>query len=259
MKTRFIVSLALTLGLLTAPAALAHTVLIGSNPGAGTTVAQLPEAVTLTFANPLLTLGKASVNEVQVTDPMGMQIASGDNVVRGAVLSSVLRPAMVMSGTYRVAFRVAAQDGHVITGSFNFEVGASGTAKLKVKVPKSGLVVLHATATGKGVLDGVGSPTDVASGTFTINFGDDSLCYLIKTKIGGLTAAHVHAASQKNMTISDEIYLPLQLASVNALKPVCQKADGVSLATLAQNSTHYVFMLHSRKYPNGDVAGSLKK
>ena len=259
MKTRISICIALLLGLLVAPAASAHTVLIGSNPNAGATVSQLPESIVLKFANPLLTLGSSSVNQVQVVDPMGMTITSPDNIVKGSILSNVLQPSMVMSGIYKVIFRVAAQDGHVLNGSFSFNVGDTKKVSSSIKVPTSGSVTFHALANGKGVLDGVGSPTDTASGTFTINYGNDTFCYQITTNVKDLTAAHVHAASQKNMTISDEIFFPLQLAAVNAKTAVCQKEDGVSLATLAANAKNYVFMLHSKKYPDGDVAGALKK
>jgi methionine-rich copper-binding protein CopC len=259
MNGRISLCLALLLSLLVAPAASAHTVLIGSNPTAEATVSQLPESIVLKFADPLLTLASYSVNRVQVVDPMGITITSPDNIVKGSILSNVLQPSMVMSGIYKVTFRVAAQDGHVLNGSFSFHVGDRKKASSSIKVPTSGSVMFHAFANGKGVLDGVGSPTDTASGSFTINFGNDSFCYRITTTVKDLTAAHVHAASQKNMTISDEIFFPLQLSRVNSKSAVCQKEDGASLATLAANAKNYVFMLHSKKYPDGDVAGALKQ
>lgn len=258
MKIRILVTtLALSLGILSAPVASAHTVLISSSPAAGSTIAQLPESITLTFANPLLTLGQEKVNTVTVVDPMGMTITSGDNMVHGAVLSNVLSPAMVMGGVYKVNFRVAAQDGHVLTGNFIFTVGRANASKT-IAVPESGIVQITATATGKGVLDGVGSPTDTATGEFSINFDTLTFCYAIQTKITGITALHVHAASQKNLTISDEIFLPLDLKSVNAHSPVCQKEDGETLAVLATNTNNYIFMIHSKKFPDGDVAGQFK-
>lgn len=105
---RISMALALLLGVVLAPVASAHTVLVGSNPQAGATVSQLPESIILKFAEPLLTLGGSSVNRVQVVDPMGMTITSPDNNVKGAVLSNVLQPSMVMSGIYKVIYRVAA-------------------------------------------------------------------------------------------------------------------------------------------------------
>lgn len=256
-RFRFLTPLALVLGLFTAPAALAHTVLIGSTPAAGSTVAQLPEQITLTFASSLLTLGSASVNQVEVTDPMEHVITSNENIVHGAMLSNVLTPSMVMAGAYKVAFRVAAQDGHILNGSFIFNVGSVKPAA-SVPVPHSGRITLNADANGAGVLDGVGSATDKAHGDFTIDFSHDTFCYRISTAIKDVTAAHIHAASQKNMTVSDEIFFPLELSSINAKNPVCQSEPAVSLATLARNAGNYIFMLHTERFPDGDVAGELR-
>jgi len=261
VKNRFILLAltALVVGLLSPSIAQAHTVLVSSDPVAGSTVAQLPEEIKLTFANPLLTLGSSVINQVVVTDPMGATITSKNNVVHGAVLTNVLSPSMVMSGKYSVSFRVAAQDGHILNGSFLFFVGAvsANTADGPITVPASGVVQLAATASGKGVLDGVGDMHATASGNFTIDFTHDQFCYSIKTAIKDVTAAHIHAANQKNLTISDEIFLPLELSSINAAKPVCQRESGIALATLAQNSDHYVFMLHTKSFPDGAVAGPL--
>jgi len=250
----------ISLGLIFPSLAHAHTVLIGSNPSAGATVAQLPEEITLTFANSLLTLGKATVNKVEVIDPMGAVITSKVNVVHGAVLTNVLSPSMVMSGKYSVQFRVAAQDGHVLNGSFTFFVGATTGGQSTthpIAIPHSGTIELTAIANGKGVLDGVGDMHATANGRFTIDFAKSQFCYSIQTAIKDVTAAHIHAANQMNMMISDEIFLPLELRSINSAKPICQKESALSLATLAQNAEHYVFMLHTKSFPDGAVAGML--
>ncbi len=259
MRKRILLCLALMVGIISEPSASAHTVLVGSIPAAGTTISHLPESIRLTFADPLLTFGNVSVNEVQVIDPMGMTITTSKNVVTGAVLSNVLNPSMVMIGTYHVVFHVAAQDGHVLNGSFEFRIGKTVQKMPATNVPKSGIVRLHAYANGEGVYKDIGSPTDTALGVFIINFSNYTFCYSIKTRIKGITAAHIHSVSQQNLTVSDEIYLPLLLASVNARTPICQKEDGKSLATISQNSRGYVLMLHTTKYPNGDVAGILVK
>ena len=242
----------------TASTASAHTVLVTSDPAAGATIHTLPEKITLTFANPLLSLGTAAINQVKVIDPMGMEITSTNNVVHGSVLSNVLSPTMVMSGDYHVTFRVAAQDGHVLNGNFTFSVGNTSATNQKINIPHSGEVALHAFATGKGIIDGTGSATDTAKGTFSIDFNDDTFCYTITTKITDITAGHVHALSQKNLTISDEIFLPLKLTSINAAHPICENAPGETLAILAAHASDYVFMLHTKRFPDGDVAGELQ-
>ena len=55
----------LSLGVTTASA---HTVLISSNPAKNSVIKALPVNIVLTFADPLLTLGKSAVNRIVVTD-----------------------------------------------------------------------------------------------------------------------------------------------------------------------------------------------
>ena len=254
-----IIPVALAMGLSLPFTASAHTVLVSSTPAAGSTVAQLPEQVILIFADPLLNVKGLSINKVQVMDPMNEVITSSDNVVQGNHLSNVLSPSMIMSGPYRVVFRVSAPDGHVLNGSFTFNVGHNSTPGFSIAVPKSGIVNFVAHATGKGVLDGPGSPTESADGSFSINFSTKSFCYQIKSNSRNITAAHVHAASQKNMSIADEIFIPLKLAGINTKAPVCETEPGESLAIIAKYPGRYVFMLHTKNYPDGAVAGFFKK
>jgi methionine-rich copper-binding protein CopC len=80
--------------------------------------------VSLTFAEPLMTLSNASINKVLVTDPNHNVISSIRSTVMANVLSNVLNAKKVIPGTYTVSFRVSAQDGHVLTGSYYFKVSA---------------------------------------------------------------------------------------------------------------------------------------
>jgi len=259
IKKLVIASAALLLGLVVSPLAQAHTVLVSSDPGAGSTVKQLPEQVTLTFAGSLLTLGSKAINTVEVVDPMGQTITSANNVVHGNVLTNVLSPSMVMSGSYKVIFRVAAQDGHVLNGSFNFAVGSGASNGVHIAIPKSGTVTLYAHATGQGVMDSKGAPSGDASGTFLIDFSKQTICFSVKTNLNDVSAIHLHAASQMNMTMSDEIFLPLDIAALTSTQPICHKETGSALATVAKFPSHYVLMLHTKKYPDGAVAGFLHK
>jgi methionine-rich copper-binding protein CopC len=102
--------------------ASAHTVLISSNPAKGSIIKVLPSKITLTFADPLLTLGKKIVNKVSVVDPEEHVITTGQDVTKGAVLTDQFLGSSVKSGRYKVIYRVSAQDGHIVTGSFFFTV-----------------------------------------------------------------------------------------------------------------------------------------
>jgi methionine-rich copper-binding protein CopC len=109
----------LSLGVTTASA---HTVLISSNPAKNSVIKALPVNIVLTFADPLLTLGKSAVNRIVVTDSTNTVISTNKYLVKGGVLTDPLNTAGTKAGRYLVKYRVSAEDGHVVTGSFSFKV-----------------------------------------------------------------------------------------------------------------------------------------
>jgi methionine-rich copper-binding protein CopC len=124
LPLRFFIFVVIFAGVLEPRIAFAHTVLVRSNPIARSLIARLPTRVSLTFAEPLMTLSNASINKVLVTDPNHNVISSIRSTVMANVLSNVLNAKKVIPGTYTVSFRVSAQDGHVLTGSYYFKVSA---------------------------------------------------------------------------------------------------------------------------------------
>ena len=100
--------------------ASAHTVLIASNPAKGSIIKVLPAKITLKFADPLLTLGKRVINMVIVTGPTSKVVTTGKDTVKGAVLTDSMITTHAAIGIYKVSYRVSAQDGHIVTGSFTF-------------------------------------------------------------------------------------------------------------------------------------------
>jgi len=123
MSKKFAVALLSSLlGLTGVSAASAHTVLVASSPAKNAVVSTLPSKISLTFADPLLTLGKHPINQVVVTDSMKMVVSNNADVVKGAVLTNTLTASSAMAGTYLVSYRVSAQDGHIVTGHFTFTV-----------------------------------------------------------------------------------------------------------------------------------------
>ena len=106
--------------LITSPSAFAHTALVTSNPARGSVILKLPSKITLTFEDSLLTLGKTAINRVVVTDPTGVVITSGVDVVKGAVVTDAFKSAHSARGKYKVSYRVSAVDGHIVTGKFTF-------------------------------------------------------------------------------------------------------------------------------------------
>ena len=122
MKRVTVGLLALSLLVTGVTTAFAHTVLISSNPSKGSTIKVLPAKITLKFADPLLTLGKRAINNVVVTSPNNSLVTTGVDIVKGALLTAPLKNRAAIMGTYKVSYRVSAQDGHIVTGSFTFKL-----------------------------------------------------------------------------------------------------------------------------------------
>ena len=104
---------------LIAPPASAHTVLTSADPAENSIVDTLPSAISLTFAEELVSIGNS--NSISVKDQSGVELASGKPEVSGAVLSINLAPSEV-NGVIKVNYRAVAADGHVINGDYQFTI-----------------------------------------------------------------------------------------------------------------------------------------
>jgi len=264
MKRSLVLAVLACLALLSwgaAPAA-AHTQLVGSDPAAGSTIRSLPESVKLTFADDLVTKTGDEVNHVTVADPMHETISAAHTDVEGAVASTVLSPSMVMDGTYQVSFRVVGGDGHAVEGSFAFTVDGNATSSDEASAdegPASGKATLNATATGAGIAGGLGASAGTALGSFDVDLSTSTACYRIVTQgIPGITAAHVHSANTQAMTVSDEIYIPIDLKAVDKGTPVCAPEKRRDLLAFVRDPSRYVLMIHTAAYPEGAVSGTFR-
>ena len=126
--------LAVVLGTLlttTAPA-WAHTSLVSSTPSAGAP-AEAPAEVVLVFSDPV----QPGLSALSVTGSDGEEHVAGSPAAGGDG-STVTQPlrAPLEAGTYRVAYRVLAADGHPVTGSF--EITATAPAAAAPTAPASG-------------------------------------------------------------------------------------------------------------------------
>jgi copper transport protein len=103
--------------LLTPLPAAAHAVLVSSSPTAGATVGTTPDAVVLTFDEPLV----ATLSHATVIDPTGRRFAG---TVSGETMSVPLSTSA--PGAYQVAWTTVSEvDGHTITGTLRFGVGVA--------------------------------------------------------------------------------------------------------------------------------------
>jgi methionine-rich copper-binding protein CopC len=101
------------------PAALAHSELVSSNPSASSNIQQLPEQIELEFNEELLNLG--SGNSISIMTPSGEDIGMGDASTEGAKINRLLNTTSE-TGQFQVTYRVASADGHVLNGSYTFNL-----------------------------------------------------------------------------------------------------------------------------------------
>ncbi|MDO8307399.1 MAG: copper resistance protein CopC [Actinomycetota bacterium] len=103
--------------------AAAHTELISSDPSDGAVLAAAPTAVSFTFSEALL----PDTTTISVNDGDGNVIASTPVEPNGATVSAPW-PADASAGTFQVAYRVVAQDGHPLTGAITVTIEAAASA-----------------------------------------------------------------------------------------------------------------------------------
>ena len=114
--------LPLLVALVATPAyALFHAILRSSMPAAGTTVAESPRELRLTFSEAIeLPFARITVlaggRDTVVTGRIAHDSSANQIVV--VPVTSALKP-----GSYTVKYRVAGHDGHPMSGSYVFTVG----------------------------------------------------------------------------------------------------------------------------------------
>ena len=104
-----------------APALLAHAVLVATEPTATAELPTPPDRIAVQFAAPVLDLGA----ELEVSAD-GEVLAQGVATVRGSTLSRGLSGDLP-AGRYQVLWRATSIDGHVLSGAFDFRVAAAGS------------------------------------------------------------------------------------------------------------------------------------
>jgi len=116
---KLLVLFAVTLLSSVLPSAHAHSELISSNPGASTYIEVLPEQIELEFNEELLKLGTG--NSVSIMSPSGEDLGMGETSTDGARITRLLNTTSEL-GSFEVKYRVASADGHILNGSFTFNL-----------------------------------------------------------------------------------------------------------------------------------------
>lgn len=110
------------LALAGAGAAAAHATRVATDPVENTELSQAPQKVSAMFNEAL----QPQFAAMTVVGPDGNLWSTGDPQVDGAVISVGVRP-LGPSGTYTVNYRVTSADGHVVSGSWSFQLTVAST------------------------------------------------------------------------------------------------------------------------------------
>lgn len=109
-------------GVAGAGVASAHATRIASDPVENADLTQTPQKVSAMFNEAMQTQFAA----MTVVGPDGNLWSTGEPHVEGAVVSVGVRP-LGPSGTYTVNYRATSADGHVVSGSWSFNLTVAGT------------------------------------------------------------------------------------------------------------------------------------
>lgn len=127
--------------LLGAPSAAAHAARVAADPAEHSSLSTAPPRVSATFNEAL----QPAFASMTVVGPDGNLWSDGDPSVAGAVLSVGVRP-LGPAGTYTVNYRATSTDGHVVTGSWSFDLTAAGPgtpgAAVSSPAPSDGGIVV---------------------------------------------------------------------------------------------------------------------
>lgn len=107
---------------LTTATAAAHAVRVSTDPTENAELAAGPARVSATFNERLQTAFAA----MTVVGPDGNLWSTGEPQVQGAAISVGVRP-LGPVGRYTVNYRVTSADGHVVAGSWSFQLTTPGT------------------------------------------------------------------------------------------------------------------------------------
>ena len=116
---KILVLIAVTLFSSVIPSANAHSELVSSNPSSSAYIEELPEQIELEFNEELLNLG--SGNSVSILSPSGEDLGMGETSTDGARITRLLNTTSEL-GAFEVKYRVASADGHILKGSFTFNL-----------------------------------------------------------------------------------------------------------------------------------------
>jgi copper transport protein len=117
-----------------APTAQAHALLVSSSPAAGSSLTQMPKAVSVTFSENVV----PKLSNLQVVDGSGRVVSKGPaQPASGDTLTLTVALPPLLGGVYTVRWKsVSSDDGHVTNGGFTFGVGPLAYAAMSGPAPE---------------------------------------------------------------------------------------------------------------------------
>ena len=112
------------IALTTAPTASAHPTRIATKPAVNSVLTTGPSQVSATFNEHI----QSTFAAMTVVGPDGSLWSTGQPRVQGAIISIDVMP-LGPAGTYTVNYRVTSADGHVVSGSWPFQLTTAGTGR----------------------------------------------------------------------------------------------------------------------------------
>ena len=108
--------------------ASAHTELVSSTPSVNEILTTTPDHVSLIFSEKLLVLPGKTTNTLEVTNSQGDILSSEHASIVGSELTTILDSQRMNEGRYSVKYRVVAEDGHTVKGSYEFSISKSASS-----------------------------------------------------------------------------------------------------------------------------------
>ncbi|GLK16278.1 copper resistance CopC family protein [Herbiconiux flava] len=140
-------------------AASAHDFLVSTTPAADTTVTEALTEVSLTFNEPPLTELGAGI-AVQVNDPAGATVSSGEVSIVDSTLGIAVAPTTV--GSYTVIWQTVSSDGHPVSGEYAFDyqgpVAAAPTPAAPSEAPSATATAAPAAPTSSATASAMPAP-----------------------------------------------------------------------------------------------------
>jgi len=110
--------------------AFAHAQLITTTPLGNSIIQEMPDRISLEFGEQMLDFEDG--NLVTVTDSNNNEISFGPTVLNGAIIYRMIST-KVNDGVFKVHYRAISNDGHKVTGDFQFELTSINNSKKSTK------------------------------------------------------------------------------------------------------------------------------